>query len=178
MTKHWYAVSVLSNFEKRVAEAVRDGVEKKNLSDSIFDVVVPTEEVVEIRRGRKVTTERRYMPGYVLVQTDMSDEAYHLIKDTRNVLGFLGPQGKPAPMRDEEVERMLNRAVESAERGMPEILFEIGQQVKLTDGHFEGFTGTVEDVDVENARLTVSVSIFGRATPVNLEYGQVQKVGD
>lgn len=175
MAKRWYAVSVLSNFEKRVAEAIRDGVAKKSLQDSISEVVVPTEEVMEMRRGRKVVTERRFMPGYVLVQTDLSDQAYHLIKDTRNVLGFLGSQGNPMPMRDDEVARMLDQVEESAERVTPEILFEIGEQVRLTDGHFEGFTGVVEEVDVENARLTVSVSIFGRSTPVNLEYGQVQK---
>lgn len=178
MSHRWYAVSVLSNFENKVATSIKDDAVKKGLDGAIADVVVPKEDVVEIRRGRKVTTERRFMPGYVLINADLSDEAYHLIRDTRNVIGFLGPQGKPMPMRDEEVARMLNQVVESAERGgAPEVTFEIGEQVKLIDGSFEGFTGIVEEVDPDNARLTVSVSIFGRATPVNLEYGQVQKGG-
>ncbi|MEM9724206.1 MAG: transcription termination/antitermination protein NusG [Pseudomonadota bacterium] len=175
MPKRWYAVSVLSNFEKKVAEAIRDGVTQHNLSDVIEDVVVPTEEVAELRRGRKVTVERRFMPGYVLVHSDLTDEAYHLIKNTRNVIGFLGPQGKPMPMRDEEVARMLHQVEESAERGAPEILYEIGEQVKVIDGPFESFMGLVEEVDQDNARLKVTVSIFGRATPVDLEYTQVQK---
>ncbi len=175
MTMRWYAVSVLSNFEKKVEEAIRDGVAQNGLDDVIDQVVVPTETVPEIRRGRKVMTERRFMPGYVLVHADLTDQAYHLIKDTRNVIGFLGPQGKPVPMRDEEVARMLNQAVEAAERVIPEITFEIGEMVTVTDGPFETFTGMVEEVDVENARLKVTVSIFGRETPVDLEYGQVQK---
>ncbi|MEL6977158.1 MAG: transcription termination/antitermination protein NusG [Pseudomonadota bacterium] len=178
MPQRWYAVSVLSNFEKKVAEAIRDGVAQHSLEDAIADVVVPTEEVAELRRGRKVMTERRFMPGYVLVQADLTDEAYHLIKNTRNVIGFLGPQGKPAPMRDEEVARMLHQVEESAERVTPEIAYEIGEQVKVIDGPFESFLGTVEEVDQENARLKVTVSIFGRATPVDLEYGQVQKTAE
>lgn len=176
MSMRWYAVSVLSNFEKKVGEAIKDGVAQNGLEDVIDQVVVPTETVQEMRRGRKVTTERRFMPGYVLVHADLTDKAYHLIKETRNVIGFLGPQGKPAPMRDEEVARMLNQAVEAAERKTPEITFEIGESVTVTDGPFETFTGMVEEVDVENARLKVTVSIFGRETPVDLEYGQVQKV--
>ncbi|MCI4664141.1 MAG: transcription termination/antitermination protein NusG [Neomegalonema sp.] len=175
MSKRWYAVSVLSNFEKKVEEAIKDGVAQNALEDVIVQVVVPTETVPEMRRGKKVMAERRFMPGYVLVHADLTDRAYHLIKDTRNVIGFLGPQGKPAPMRDDEVARMLNQAEESAERVMPEISFEIGETVTVTDGPFETFTGLVEEVDVENARLKVTVSIFGRETPVDLEYTQVQK---
>lgn len=175
MPKRWYAVSVLSNFEKKVAEAIRDGVAQHGLEEAIEDVVVPTEEVAELRRGRRVMTERRFMPGYVLVHADLTDEAYHLIKNTRNVIGFLGPQGKPSPMRDEEVARMLHQVEESAERGVPEIIYEVGEQVKVIDGPFESFLGLVEEVDAENARLKVTVSIFGRATPVDLEYTQVQK---
>lgn len=178
MAKRWYAVSVLSNFENKVAESIRDGAAQLNLGDAIEEVVVPKEEVMELRRGRKVTTERRFMPGYVLVRMDMTDEAYHLVKNTQRVTGFLGPQGKPMPLRDEEVARMLHQAEEKAERGVPEILYEIGEQVKVTDGPFESFIGRVEDVDVEHARLKVTVSIFGRATPVDLEYSQVQKVSD
>lgn len=175
MAKRWYAVSVLSNFENKVAESIRDGVAQHGLEEAIEEVVVPKEEVMELRRGRKVMTERRFMPGYVLVHMDMTDEAYHLVKNTQRVTGFLGPMGKPMPMRDEEVARMLHQAEESAERGVPEIIYEIGEQVKVTDGPFEGFVGMVEDIDVEHARLKVTVSIFGRATPVDLEYGQVQK---
>lgn len=176
MPKRWYAVSVLSNFEKKVEEAIKDGVAQNGLEDVIDQVVVPTETVPELRRGKKVMAERRFMPGYVLIRADLTDRAYHLIKDTRNVIGFLGPQGKPVPMRDEEVARMLNQAEEAAERVIPEISFEIGETVKVTDGPFETFTGLVEEVDLENARLKVTVSIFGRETPVDLEYGQVQKM--
>ncbi len=175
MSMRWYAVSVLSNYENKVAEAIKDGVSQKGLQEAIGEVVVPKEEVMELRRGRKVMTERRFMPGYVLIHADLTDEAYHLIKDTRNVIGFLGPQGKPMPMRDEEVARMLHQVEESAERKTPEIMFEVGEQVQVTDGPFESFLGMVEEVDVEQARLKVTVSIFGRATPVDLEYGQVQK---
>ena len=176
MPKRWYAVSVLSNFEKKVEEAIKDGVAQKGLEDVIEQVVVPTETVPELRRGKKVMVDRRFMPGYVLIRADLTDQAYHLIKDTRNVIGFLGPQGKPVPMRDEEVARMLHQAEEAIERAVPEISFEIGETIKVTDGPFETFTGLVEEVDAENARLKVTVSIFGRETPVDLEYTQVQKV--
>lgn len=176
MAGRWYAVSVLSNYENRVAESIRDGAAQHGLDDVIEEVVVPKEEVMEMKRGgRKVISERRFMPGYVLVRMDMTDEAYLLVKNTPRVTGFLGPQGKPMPLRDEEVARMLHQVEESAERGIPEIIYEVGEKVKVIDGPFESFTGMVEDVDFEHARLKVSVSIFGRATPVDLEYGQVQK---
>ena len=177
MAKRWYTVSVLSNFEKKVAEAIRESARQKGLEDDIEEVLVPTEEVVEVRRGQKVNTERRFMPGYVLVRADMTDEVYHLINSTNRVTGFLGPQGKPTPLRDSEVERILGAVEESAERPRPQITFEIGETVRVTDGPFESFSGQVEDVDEANARLKVSVSIFGRATPVELEYGQVAKAG-
>lgn len=175
MAKRWYTVSVLSNFEKKVKEAILEGARQKGLEDMIEDVLVPTEEVVEVRRGQKVNTERRFMPGYVLVRADMTDEVYHLISSTNRVTGFLGPQGKPTPLRDAEVDRILGAVEESAERPRPQISFEIGETVRVTDGPFESFSGQVEDVDESNARLKVSVSIFGRATPVELEYGQVAK---
>ena len=178
MAMRWYAVSVLSNFENRVAEAIKEGVAQHGLEAYIEEVVVPKEEVLEVRRGRKVMTERRFMPGYVLVRMDMTDEAYHLIKSTQRVTGFLGAQNKPSPLRDDEVARMLQRVEESAERAIPDIIFEVGEQVKVTDGPFESFLGSVEEVDFENARLKVTVSIFGRATPVDLEYGQVQKISE
>ena len=175
MTKRWYTVSVLSNFEKKVAESIRESVEQQGLEDVIEEVMVPTEEVTEVRRGKKMNVERRLMPGYVLVRMEMRDDAYHLINDTQRVTGFLGPQGKPVPMRDAEAQAILRQVEEGVERPRPAITFEIGEQVSVTDGPFEGFQGQVEDVDEENARLKVSVSIFGRATPVELEYTQVAK---
>ncbi|MEL6316806.1 MAG: transcription termination/antitermination protein NusG [Pseudomonadota bacterium] len=178
MSKRWYAVSVLSNFENKVAESIKDSVVQNGLEDLIEEVVVPKEEVVEIRRGRRVNTERRFMPGYVLIRADLTDEVYHMIKDTNRVTGFLGSQNKARPLKDEEVARMLNKAEEVAERGTPEIIYEIGEQVKVMDGPFDGFVGRVEEVDLENARLKVTVSIFGRATLVDLEFGQVQKGGE
>ena len=175
MAKRWYSVSVLSNFEKKVAESIRESVAQHGLEGEIEEVMVPTEEVTELRRGKKVQVERRFMPGYVLVKMDMTDRAYHLINDTNRVTGFLGPQGKPTPLRETEVARMINQVEEGVERPRPMITFEIGEQVSVTDGPFEGFAGLVEEVDDENARLKVSVSIFGRATPVELEYTQVAK---
>ncbi len=175
MAARWYAVSVLSNFEKKVAESIREAAAQHGLEDEIQQVLVPTEDVIEVRRGKKVQTERRFMPGYVLVQADLSDEAYHLIKDTNRVTGFLGPQGKPMPMRDSEVNQILNQVEEGAERPRSLISFDVGEQVNVTDGPFEGFAGMVEDVDEANARLKVTVSIFGRATPVELEFTQVAK---
>ena len=175
MAKRWYTVHVLSNFEKKVAEAIKEAARQNGLEDEIEEVLVPTEDVIEIRRGKKVQTERRFMPGYVLVKMDMTDRAYHLVMDTPRVTGFLGPQGRPSPLREAEVMRLLNQVEEGVERPRPAITFEIGEQVKVTDGPFESFSGMVEEVDEENARLKVTVSIFGRATPVELEYAQVQK---
>ncbi|MGV6840037.1 MAG: transcription termination/antitermination protein NusG [Planktomarina sp.] len=175
MAKRWYSVSVLSNFEKKVAEAIRTSVEEEGMEDQIDEVLVPTEEVIEVRRGKKVTVERRFMPGYVLVHMEMSDEGYHLVTSINRVTGFLGPQGRPMPMRDAEVNGILNRVEEGAEAPRLEISFEVGEQVKVNDGPFEDFDGTVEEVDEENQRLKVTVSIFGRATPVELEYVQVTK---
>jgi len=175
MTKRWYSVQVLSNFEKKVAESIREAVAQHGLEDEIEEVLVPTEEVTELRRGQKVQVERRFMPGYVLVRMDLTDRTYHLINDTPRVTGFLGPQGKPTPLRDREVARIIDQVEEGVERPRPAITFEIGEQVSVTDGPFEGFTGMVEDVDEASARLKVSVSIFGRATPVDLEYTQVSK---
>lgn len=175
MAKRWYSVSVLSNFEKKIAEQIRTKVADQGLEDQIDEVLVPTEEVIEMRRGKKVTAERRFMPGYVLVHMEMSDEGYHLINSINRVTGFLGQQGRPTPMRDSEVAVILNQVEEGAESPRSLISFDIGETVNVTDGPFEGFTGQVEDVDEGNARLKVSVSIFGRATPVELEYTQVSK---
>ncbi|MCC5983346.1 MAG: transcription termination/antitermination protein NusG [Rhodobacteraceae bacterium] len=175
MTKRWYSVSVLSNFEKKVAEAIRTAVEEKGLHDEIEEVLVPTEEVIEVRRGKKVTSERRFMPGYVLVRMEMSPRGYHLINSINRVTGFLGQQGKPMPMRDDEVNAILNRVEEGEAAPRSLIRFEIGEQVQVADGPFEGFSGMVEEVDEGNNRLKVMVSIFGRATPVELEFTQVSK---
>ncbi len=175
MAARWYAVSVLSNYEKKVAESIREAVVQQGLEDEILQVLVPTEEVIEVRRGKKVQAERRFMPGYVLVQMDMSDRAYHLINSTNRVTGFLGPQGRPVPMRDAEVGAIINQVEEGAERPRSLISFDVGEQVSVTDGPFEGFTGMVEDVDEAHSRLKVTVSIFGRATPVELEFSQVTK---
>jgi len=177
MAKRWYSVSVLSNFEKKIAEQIRTAAAQEGLEDQIDEVLVPTEEVIEIRRGKKVPTERRFMPGYVLVRMEMSDRAYHMINSINRVTGFLGPQGRPLPMRDAEVNAILNRVEEGAETPRVMISFDVGEKVRVNDGPFEGFEGTVEDVDEGNARLKVSVSIFGRATPVELEYTQVSKQG-
>ncbi|MDX8350574.1 MULTISPECIES: transcription termination/antitermination protein NusG [unclassified Cognatiyoonia] len=175
MAKRWYSVSVLSNFEKKIAEEIRTKAEERGLDEQIDEVLVPTEEVIEIRRNKKVTAERRFMPGYVLVHMEMSDEGYHLINSINRVTGFLGPQGKPMPMRDAEVEAILGRVQEGEEAPRTLINFEIGEKVKVNDGPFEDFDGLVEEVDEENQRLKVTVSIFGRATPVELEYTQVTK---
>lgn len=175
MAKRWYSVSVLSNFEKRVADQIRQAVSDQGLGDEIDEVLVPTEEVLEVRRGKKVTSERRFMPGYVLVRMEMSNRGYHLVNSINRVTGFLGPQGKPMPMRDDEVNQILNRVEETADAPRNLIRFEIGEQVQVTDGPFEGFSGMVEDVDEGSSRLKVMVSIFGRATPVELEFTQVSK---
>ena len=175
MAKRWYSVSVLSNFEKKIAEQIRTAVVEKGLEDEIEEVLVPTEEVLEVRRGKKVTSERRFMPGYVLVRMEMTNHGYHLINSINRVTGFLGPQGKPMPMRDEEVNQILNRVEENEGAPRNLIRFDIGEQVQVTDGPFEGFSGMVEDVDEDHSRLKVTVSIFGRATPVELEFTQVTK---
>jgi transcriptional antiterminator NusG len=177
MAKRWYSVSVLSNFEKKIAEQIRQKVEEQGLQDEIDEVLVPTEEVIEVRRGKKVTTEKRFMPGYVLVHMEMSDAGYHLINSINRVTGFLGPQGRPMPMRDAEVENILGRVAEGEEAPKLLISFEIGERVKVNDGPFEDFDGMVEEVDDDNQKLKVTVSIFGRQTPVELDFTQVNKQG-
>ncbi len=175
MDMRWYSVSVLSNFEKKVAESIKERAQQHKLEDKIEQVLVPTEEVVEIRRGKKVQAERKFMPGYVLVKMEMSDESYHLIKNTNRVSGFLGPQGNPMPLPNSEVARILNQVEEGLEKPRSLISFDIGDQINVIDGPFEGFSGNVEEVDEDNSRLKVSVSIFGRATPVELEFTQVNR---
>jgi len=177
MAKRCYSVSVLSNFEKKVAEQIRTAVAENGLEAEIEEVLVPTEEVIEIRRGKKVSTERRFMPGYVLVRMEMSDRGYHLVNSINRVTGFLGPQGRPMPMRDAEVQAILGRVAEGEEQPRTLIRFEVGEKVKVNDGPFEDFDGMIEEVDEDSQRLKVSVSIFGRETPVELEFTQVTKQG-
>jgi transcriptional antiterminator NusG len=175
MAKRWYSVSVLSNFEKKIAEQIRTLAVEKGLDGEIDEVLVPTEEVIEVRRGKKVSTERRFMPGYVLVHMEMSDQGYHLVNSINRVTGFLGPQGRPMPMRDAEVNQILNRVQEGEESPRTVIRFEIGERVKVNDGPFEDFDGMIEEIDEHSQRLKVAVSIFGRETPVELEFAQVTK---
>ena len=171
----WYIVHAYSNFEKKVAESIREQAATQGLADNFSEILVPTEDVVEIRRGRKVNSERKFFPGYVLVKMEMTDEAYHLIKNTPKVTGFLGSGSKPIPVSEKEVERIVGAIEEGVERPKPTISFEIGEQVRVTDGPFASFNGSVEQVDEDRTRLRVTVSILRRATPVELEYGQVEK---
>lgn len=175
MAKRWYIVHAYSNFEHKVAESIREQAAIAGLQDSFEEILVPTEEVVEMRRGRRVNAERKFFPGYVLVRMDMSDEAYHLVKNTPKVTGFLGQQNRPSPISQSEVDQIVNQVQEGVERPKPSVVFEIGEQVRVCDGPFATFSGLVEEIDEEKARLKVAVSIFGRATPVELEYGQVEK---
>ena len=172
----WYVVHAYSGFEKKVAEALREQAEQKGLADLFGEILVPTEEVMELRRGTRVASERKFFPGYVLVKMDMTEDSYHLVKTTPKVTGFLGAGGKPSPITEKEAERILHQVKEGVERPKPSITFDIGEQVRVADGPFQSFNGTVEDVDEERARLKVSVSIFDRPTPVELEYSQVEKV--
>lgn len=175
MATNWYIVHAYSNFEKKVAEAIKQSAKEKGLEELIEEVFVPTEEVTEVRRGRKVNTERRFFPGYVLVKMELNENTYHLIKDTPKVTGFLGSGNKPMPVPQKEVDRIRGVMEEGEARPRPSITFEIGETVRVTDGPFASFSGIVEDVDEEATRLKVAVSIFGRATPVELEFTQVEK---
>jgi len=175
----WYIVHAYSNFEKKVAQTIREQAEMKGLDEYIEELEVPTEEVVEVVRGKKKTVEKRYFPGYVLMKARLSDDIYHLVKDTPKVTGFLGAEGgkKPLPVRQKEVDRILGTVDEPIEdRPRPTIVFEIGQEVRVNEGAFQGFEGNVEEFDAETGRLKVNVSIFGRATPVDLDYTQVDKI--
>jgi transcriptional antiterminator NusG len=176
MAKRWYIVHAYSNFERKVAESIKERAAAAGLADLFDEVLVPMEEVVEMRRGRKVSSERKFFPGYVLVKMELNDETYHLIKSTPKVTGFLGTENKPIPITDEEAGRILQQVQEGVERPKPSVTFEIGEQVRVADGPFASFSGLVEEVDEERARLKVAVSIFGRATPVELEYAQVEKL--
>jgi len=176
MATRWYIVHAYSNFERKVAESIKERAASAGLSDLFEQVLVPMEEVVEMRRGRKVSSERKFFPGYVLVKMELNDQTYHLIKSTPKVTGFLGTENKPIPITEEEAGRILQQVQEGVERPKPSVTFEIGEQVRVADGPFASFNGLVEEVDEERARLKVAVSIFGRATPVELEYAQVEKL--
>lgn len=177
MANRWYIVHAYSNFENKVAHSIREQVDQRGLSDLVEEILVPTEKAIEVRRGRKVETERKFFPGYVLVRCQLTDELHNLIKNTPKVTGFLGgDKAKPVPIPDREAERIKGQVAEGVERPKPTISFEVGENVKVSDGPFASFNGTVEEVDEGRARLKVAVSIFGRATPVELEFAQVEKV--
>src|SRR5204862_4454469 len=176
MASHWYVIHVYSGFEKKVATAIREQAEQKGLAERFEEILVPTEEVVEVKRGAKVSSERKFFPGYVLVKMDLDDATWHLVKNTAKVTGFLGGRGRPSPITENEASRIMRQVQEGIERPKPSITFEIGEQVRVSDGPFTSFNGVVEEVDEEKSRIKVAVSIFGRATPVELEYTQVEKV--
>jgi len=176
MASRWYVIHVYSGFEKKVATAIREQAEQKSLGERFEEILVPTEEVVEVKRGAKVNSERKFFPGYVLIKMDLDDQTWHLVKNTAKVTGFLGGRGRPSPISEAEAARIMRQVQEGIERPKPSITFEIGEQVRVSDGPFTSFNGVVEEVDEEKSRIKVAVSIFGRATPVELEYTQVEKV--
>jgi transcriptional antiterminator NusG len=176
MAMRWYVLHVYSGFENKVAQSILEQIKAHSMEDLIEEVLVPTEEVVEMRRGSKVNSVRKFFPGYILVKMQMSDESWHLVQDQPKVSGFLGGKGRPSPISEREAMRIIKQVAEGVDRPKPSIIFEIGEQVRVCDGPFSSFNGFVEDVDEEKARLKVAVSIFGRATPVDLEYSQVEKV--
>ncbi len=176
MAMRWYVLHVYSGFEAKVAEAIKDKARKKGLEDKVEDILIPMEEIVEVKRGQKINSERKFFPGYVLAKLDMSDEVWHMIKDTPKVTGFLGAGNKPSPITEKEAQHILHQVQEGVERPRPSITFDIGEEVKVSEGPFASFNGTVEEIDEEKARIKVSVSIFGRATPVELEFSQVEKI--
>jgi transcriptional antiterminator NusG len=176
MTMRWYIVHAYSNFENKVADSIREQSKQRHLEDMFEEVMVPKEKVVEVRRGRKVDAERKFFPGYVLVKCELTDEVFHLIKNTPKVTGFLGADNKPMPISEAEAGRIIHQVQEGIERPKPSITFEVGEQVRVSEGPFASFNGVVEEVDEARSRVKVAVSIFGRATPVELEFGQVEKL--
>jgi len=175
VSHRWYVVNTHSGFEKKVAQVIEEQAERKGLADNFSQVLVPVEEVIEVRRGKKINSERKFFPGYILINMDMTDETWHLVKDTPKVTGFLGSSGKPEPISSKEAEAILNQVQEGAKSPKRSIIFEIGETVRVADGPFASFNGVVEDIDEEKERLKIAVSIFGRSTLVELGYGQVDK---
>jgi transcriptional antiterminator NusG len=176
VTARWYVIHVYSGFENKVAQSIKEQARQMGMEDLVEDVQVPTEEVVRMHRGAKVSSERKFFPGYVLAKMELTDETWHLVKNTPKVTDFLGGQGKPSPISQAEADRIMHQVAEGIERPKPMITFDVGEQVRVSDGPFSSFNGIVEDVDEDKARLKVAVSIFGRATPVELEYSQVEKL--
>ena len=175
MAMRWYVVQVYSGFEDKVETMLRENAERSGLADSFGQILVPREEVVELKEGQKVTSQRKFFPGYIMVEMDLNDETWHVVKDTRQVSGFLGSGGKPRPVTQAEVDRLVRQIEEGIERPKPKVLFEVGEPVRVIDGPFASFNGLVEEVDEDKGKLKVSVSIFGRPTPVELDYVQVEK---
>lgn len=176
MAMRWYVLHVYSGFENKVAEAINEKARKLKLADRVGEIMIPTEEVIEVKRGQRVQAERKFFPGYVLAKLDMSDEVWHMVKDTPKVTGFLGASNKPSPITQKEAEALIKQIQEGVDSPRPSIIFDIGEEVKVIDGPFASFNGMVEEVDEDKGKLKVSVSIFGRATPVELEYTQVEKL--
>ncbi len=175
MTNRWYVLHAYSGYEKKVADTILEQASKIGISDQIEEISVPTQNIVEVKRGVRVNTERKIFPGYILIKMDLNDDTWHIIKNTPKLSGFLGSKGKPVPISNDEAKRISQQVIDGVEKSRPAIMYDVGEQVKVIDGPFASFNGEIEHIDEEKARLRVAVSIFGRSTPVDLEYSQVEK---